>query len=73
MPIFLPAIRDPEFEFIHWLHTVKENIRCRLVVDTFKNVPEIVEICRESPSSQECYCIKEALKSKTQQNNPLYF
>ncbi|MEM2105091.1 MAG: deoxyhypusine synthase family protein, partial [Candidatus Bathyarchaeia archaeon] len=49
VPIFLPAVRDSEFGFIHWLHAVKENIRSKLVVDAFKDVPEIVKICRDSP------------------------
>jgi len=49
VPIFLPAVRDSEFGFIHWLHAVKENARSKLVLDAFKDVPEIVEICRESP------------------------
>lgn len=49
VPIFLPAVRDSEFGFIHWLHAVKENVRSKLVVDAFKDVPEIVEICKESP------------------------
>ncbi|MEM3576848.1 MAG: deoxyhypusine synthase [Candidatus Bathyarchaeia archaeon] len=49
VPIFLPAVRDSEFGFIHWLHAVKENVRCKLVLDAFKDVPEIVEICRDSP------------------------
>lgn len=48
VPIFLPAVRDSEFGFIHWLHAVKENARSKLVLDAFKDVPEIVEICRES-------------------------
>ncbi|MGB9740907.1 MAG: deoxyhypusine synthase [Candidatus Bathyarchaeia archaeon] len=49
VPIFLPAVRDSEFGFIHWLHVSKENVRNKLVVDAFKDVPEIVEICRDSP------------------------
>ncbi|MEM3627970.1 MAG: deoxyhypusine synthase [Candidatus Bathyarchaeia archaeon] len=48
VPIFLPAVRDSEFGFIHWLHAVKENVRCKLVLDAFKDVQEIVEICRDS-------------------------
>ncbi|MGB9676686.1 MAG: deoxyhypusine synthase [Candidatus Bathyarchaeales archaeon] len=51
VPIFLPAVRDSEFGFIHWLHAVKENLRSRLVVDAFKDVPEIVEICKSSPKN----------------------
>jgi deoxyhypusine synthase len=51
VPIFLPAVRDSEFGFIHWLHASKENVRNRLVVDAFKDVSEIVEICKESPKN----------------------
>ena len=51
VPIFLPAVRDSEFGFIHWLHAVKENARSKLVLDAFKDVPEIVEICRDSPKN----------------------
>lgn len=51
VPIFLPAVRDSEFGFIHWLHASRENVRNRLVVDAFKDVPEIVGICRDSPKN----------------------
>ena len=47
-PVFLPAVRDSEFGFIHWLHASKENCRNHLVVDAFKDVPEIVNICKRS-------------------------
>jgi deoxyhypusine synthase len=49
VPIFLPAVRDSEFGFIHWLHASRENCRNQLVVDAFKDVPEIVNICKRSP------------------------
>ncbi len=47
-PIFLPAVRDSEFGFIHWLHASRKNCQNQLVVDAFKDVPEIVEICKKS-------------------------
>jgi deoxyhypusine synthase len=48
-PLFLPAVRDSEFGFIHWLHAAKEGCQNVLVLDAFKDVPEIVEICKQSP------------------------
>jgi deoxyhypusine synthase len=48
-PIFLPAVRDSEFGFIHWLFASRENCQNPLMVDAFKDVPEIVEICKQSP------------------------
>ena len=50
-PIFLPAVRDSEFGFIHWLHASRKNCRNPLVVDAFKDVPEIVNICKRSPKN----------------------
>jgi len=49
--IFLPAVRDSEFGFIHWLHASRENCKNPLVVDAFKDVPEIVNICKRSPKN----------------------
>ncbi|MGQ9530710.1 MAG: deoxyhypusine synthase [Candidatus Bathycorpusculaceae bacterium] len=49
VPIFLPAVRDSEFGYIHWLHVSKENRKNTLLVDAFKDVPQIVEICKRSP------------------------
>jgi deoxyhypusine synthase len=48
-PLFLPAVRDSEFGFIHWLHASRENCQNELLLDAFKDVPEIVEICKQSP------------------------
>lgn len=50
-PIFLPAVRDSEFGFIHWLHASREKCQNPLIVDAFKDVPEIVEICKQSPKN----------------------
>ena len=49
--IFLPAVRDSEFGFIHWLHASRENCKNPLVVDAFRDVPEIVNICKRSPKN----------------------
>jgi deoxyhypusine synthase len=49
VPIFMPSIRDSEFGFIHWLHATKATQKNVLNLDTFKEVPEICEICRDSP------------------------
>jgi deoxyhypusine synthase len=50
-PLFLPAVRDSEFGFIHWAHASRKNCKNPLVVDAFKDVPEIVEICKQSPKN----------------------
>jgi len=49
VPIFLPAVRDSEFGYAHWLHASKKDCRNPLVIDAFKDVPEITEICKHSP------------------------
>jgi deoxyhypusine synthase len=49
VPIFLPAVRDSEFGYIHWLHASREKCQNRLALDAFKDVPQIVEICKRSP------------------------
>jgi len=51
VPIFLPALRDSEFGFIHWLHASRENCKDPLIVDAFKDVAEIVDICKSSPKN----------------------
>jgi deoxyhypusine synthase len=48
VPIFLPAVRDSEFGFAHWLHASRKNVKHRLVLDAFKDVPEIVGLCKRS-------------------------
>jgi len=50
-PIFLPAVRDSEFGFMHWLHASRKGCENPLVVDAFKDVPEIVGICNRSPKN----------------------
>jgi len=50
-PIFLPAVRDSEFGFIHWLHASRKSCQNPLVVDAFKDVAEIVNICKRSPKN----------------------
>jgi deoxyhypusine synthase len=51
VPIFIPAVRDSEFGFIHWLHASQKNQRNILQVDAFKDVPLICEICGKSPKN----------------------
>jgi deoxyhypusine synthase len=51
VPIFMPAVRDSEFGFIHWLHSSQQNRENLLRVDAFKEVPEICGICSESPKN----------------------
>lgn len=51
IPIFLPAVRDSEFGFIHWLHASQEKPKQVLLVDAFKDVPTICNICAKSPKN----------------------
>jgi deoxyhypusine synthase len=51
VPIFIPAVRDSEFGFIHWLHASQEQKKTVLTVDAFKDVPEICGICSRSPKN----------------------
>jgi deoxyhypusine synthase len=51
VPIFMPAVRDSEFGFIHWLHASQKNQKNILQVDAFKDVPIICEICGKSPKN----------------------
>ncbi len=48
VPIFLPAVRDSEFGFAYSLHASRRNCQNPLVVDAFKDVPEITNICKSS-------------------------
>lgn len=48
VPIFLPAVRDSEFGYVHWLHASQEGCKNKLVVDAFKDVQEINEIFENS-------------------------
>jgi deoxyhypusine synthase len=50
VPIFVPALRDSEFGFIHWLHSSQKNKEV-LLVDAFKDVPTICNICAKSPKN----------------------
>lgn len=51
IPIFVPAVRDSEFGFIHWLHSSQKNQKNTLKVDAFKDVPTICGICSKSPKN----------------------
>jgi len=51
VPIFIPAVRDSEFGYIHLLHASQENQKNILEVDAFKDVPLICDICRKSPKN----------------------
>ncbi|RLG91350.1 deoxyhypusine synthase [Candidatus Bathyarchaeota archaeon] len=48
VPIFMPALRDSEFGYIHWLHS-QRNPQNTLKVDAFKEVGYIIEMFRKSP------------------------
>jgi deoxyhypusine synthase len=47
-PIFIPAVRDSEFGYIYSLHASRRQFKNTIVVDAFKDVPEIISICRGS-------------------------
>jgi deoxyhypusine synthase len=49
VPIFMPAARDSEFGYIHWLHASQANRKNTLNLDAFKEVPQICGICQDSP------------------------
>lgn len=49
VPIFLPAVRDSEFGFAYWLHASRKASKNALTIDAFKDLPEIVGICKRSP------------------------
>ena len=51
VPIFMPAVRDSEFGFIHWLHSDQTKRKPVLLVDAFKDVPTICKICGKSPKN----------------------
>jgi deoxyhypusine synthase len=48
VPLFIPAVRDSEFGFAHWLHASRKNVGHVLALDAFKDVPEIVGLCKRS-------------------------
>ncbi len=48
VPIFVPAIRDSEFCYIHWLHSSRNPSKNILKVDAFKEVPDIINIASNS-------------------------
>jgi deoxyhypusine synthase len=47
-PVFIPAVRDSEFGYIYYLHATRKHFKDTLVVDAFKDVPEIITICKKS-------------------------
>jgi len=48
VPIFLPALRDSEFGYAYWLHASKKDFKDTLIVDAFKDVPEIIQMFKHS-------------------------
>jgi deoxyhypusine synthase len=51
VPIFLPALRDSEFGYAYWLHASKKDFKDALIVDAFKDVPEIIRMFKHSSRS----------------------
>lgn len=51
VPIFLPALRDSEFGYAYWLHASKKDFKDALIVDAFKDVPEIIKMFKHSSRS----------------------
>jgi len=48
VPVFLPAMRDSEFAYIHRVHQKRNKKEKALMVDAFKEVPELLEITSRS-------------------------
>jgi deoxyhypusine synthase len=48
VPIFLPAMRDSEFAYIHIVHTKRNRKDKALLVDSFKEASEMVAVARKS-------------------------
>jgi len=48
VPIFLPAMRDSEFAYIHRVHSVRSRKGKALTISAFQEVPEILKIMEES-------------------------
>jgi len=48
VPIFLPAMRDSEFSYIHRVHQRRSKKEKALTVDAFKEVPELLDITDRS-------------------------
>jgi deoxyhypusine synthase len=52
VPIFIPAVRDSEFGFIHWLHSSQQQDQNNVLkLDAFKDVPTVCGICSNSPKN----------------------
>jgi deoxyhypusine synthase len=48
VPIFVPAVRDSEFGYVHWLHASRKP-KDVMILDAFKEVKDIVDIASNSP------------------------
>jgi len=48
VPIFLPAMRDSEFAYIHRVHQNRNKKEKALMVDAFREVPELLDITSRS-------------------------
>jgi deoxyhypusine synthase len=48
VPIFLPAMRDSEFAYIHRVHAVRNRTGKKLVISAFEEVPEMLKIMEKS-------------------------
>jgi len=48
VPIFLPAMRDSEFAYIHRVHTIRNKKGKALTISAFQEVPEILKMMEQS-------------------------
>ncbi len=48
VPVFVPAVRDSEFCYIHWLHASRNTSDKILKVDAFKEVSSIIDLASNS-------------------------
>ncbi len=48
-PIFVPAIRDSEFSYMHWLHSSRKPAGEVLQLDAFREVADTIRLAKEAP------------------------
>lgn len=48
VPVFLPAMRDSEFAYIHHVHTLRSKEEKTLTISAFQEVPEMLKVMEQS-------------------------
>jgi deoxyhypusine synthase len=49
VPVFVPAIRDSELGYVHWIHASRRRSDNVLLLDAFKEVTDIINLAAQSP------------------------